>query len=150
MPRDVIDAGGGDAGRHRRQAIQLRERRHDRLAKRLDEPAGDGRRRFHRHLLSENRAQTHLESVEGARHAHAGVRLDRRGEARVLAQMLGDQVRSRVEIEQRPDRLSSAGSTGVRLCVNSTISACCFFDGVTRIQPLRFAQMHGPRVRACR
>ena len=32
-------------------------------------------------------------------------------------------------------RLRSAGSTGVRLCVNSTRSACCFFDCVTRIQP---------------
>ena len=79
------------------------KRRHDRFAECLDEPAGDGGRGFHRHLLPEDRAQAHLESVEGAGHSQAGVRLDRRGQARVPAQMLRDQVGPRVEIEQGAD-----------------------------------------------
>ena len=52
MPRDVVDAGRGDPGRCRREAIQFRKRRHDGLAERLDEPAGDGGGGFHRHLLA--------------------------------------------------------------------------------------------------
>ena len=99
---DVVDAGrcatraGGG-----RQPMQLRERRDDRLAERLDEPAGDGRGRLHRDLLAEDRAQPHLEAVERAGHAQAGIGLDRRGQARVPAQMPGDQIGPRVEIEQR-------------------------------------------------
>ena len=49
------------------------KRRDDRLAERLDEPAGDGGGRLHRDLLPEDRPQAHLEAVEGAGHAQAGV-----------------------------------------------------------------------------
>ena len=96
VPGDVVDAGGRHARRRRGEAIQLRQRRGDRFAERLDEPAGDGGGGFHRDLLAEDRAQPHLESVERAGHPQPGVRLDGRGEARVPAQMPRDQVGARV------------------------------------------------------
>ena len=103
MSSDVIDAGRGDPGRHGGQAAQLRERRDDGFTKRFDEPAGDRGGGLHRDLLTQNCSKAHLESVEGARHSHTGVRFDRCRQTRIPAQVLCDQVGSRVEIEQRPN-----------------------------------------------
>ena len=85
---------------------------------------------------AENRAQPHFESVERARHAQPGIRVDRAAPGtrpcrRRFAITSGRASRSN-SARTRP---SSAGSTGVRVCVNSTRSACCFGDCVTRIQP---------------
>ena len=66
----------------------------ERFTERLDEPASDRGGRFHCHLLPENRAQPELESVEGAGHAQAGIRLDRRGQARISAETLRNHVRA--------------------------------------------------------
>ena len=133
---DVVDAGRGDAGRCGREAIQFRQRRDDGFAERLDEPAGDGGGRLHRHLLAEDRAHAHLESVEGAGHSQAGVRLDRRlPGARPCCRCFAIRSGRASRSKSARTRLSSAGSTGVRLCVNSTISACFFLDCVTLIQP---------------
>ena len=104
-----------------REAMQFRERRDDRFAERFDEPAGDGRRRLHRHLLAEDRAQAQLESVEGAGHSQTGVRLDGACEARVLARCCAITSGRASRSNSARTRLSSAGSTGVRLWVNSTM-----------------------------
>src|ERR1700688_4163345 len=103
MASEVIDAGRSDPGWYWREAIQFRKRRDDGFTERLDEPAGDGGSRLHCYLLAQDRAQAHLESVEGTGYSHARVRLDRGFQARVPAEMFRDQVGPRVEIEQPPD-----------------------------------------------
>jgi len=100
---DAVDARGRDARRSRRQTIQLWKRRRDRITERLDEPAGNRRRGAHRDLLAEDRAQAHLEAIEGAGDANAGISLHGCREPRIPGEMPGDQVRAGVEIEQPAD-----------------------------------------------
>ena len=148
VPGDVIDAGRSDPGRDGCEAIQFRKRRDDGLTERLDEPAGDGGGRFHRHLLAEDRAQPELEAVEGAGHAQAGVRLDGRREARVPAQMFRDQVGPRVEIEQRPDAAEQRRQHG-RQAVRELDHQRVLLLRLRHLDPaLRLSQLHGPGIRA--
>ena len=123
------------------------KRRHDRLAERLDESAGDGGGRLHGHLLPEDRAQSHLESVEGAGHAQAGIRLDGAGQSRVPGQMLRDHVRPRVEIEQRPhaaeQRRQHRRQAVGELEQQRVLAAS---SGSPGSSPSPLPELHGPRV----
>ena len=149
-PGDVVDARQRHAGRRRRQPMQLGKRRHDRIAERLDEAAGDGGGGFHGHLLPEDRPQAHLEPVEGSGHAQAGVALDGAGESRIPGQVLRDHVRPGVEIEQGAD---PAEKRRQRRCqrVGELEHQRAFLRRVGHANPAsRVSQGHGPGIRVGR
>ena len=91
-----------------------------------------------------------LESVEGAGHSQAGVRLDGRCQTRVLAQMFRDQVGPRVEIEQRPDAAEQRRQHG-RQAVRELDHQRVLLLRLRHPDPaLRLSQLHGPGIRAVR
>ena len=95
----IVHGRGGHARRRRRQPIELGKRADDRVAKSRGKAACDSRGRLDGDLLPENRAQSQLETIEGARHALAGIALDGARETFIPGQLLRDQVGPRVEIE---------------------------------------------------
>src|SRR5262249_21121892 len=97
---ELTGARRGDPLRRRRQAVQLGERRSDRLAERSGEAAGDGGRGLHGNLLTENGAQAHLESVERARNPHAPIGFYQRAQDLVAGEMSGYDFGTGVQIEQ--------------------------------------------------
>ena len=116
----------------------------------VDEPAGEGGGGLHRHLLPEDRAQSHLESVEGARHPQAGVRLDRRRQTRVFAETFRDDVGPRIEIEQRPHAAEQRRQHR-RQAVRELDQQRVLFLRLRHADPaLRLAELHGPGIRAVR
>lgn len=64
-----------------------------------NKPAGEGRRPFDRHLLSENRANGQLKSIPGAGHPQSRTLLDKRGEHAASAEMARNLVWVSREVE---------------------------------------------------
>ncbi len=146
---DVVDARPRDPRRHGCEAFQFGQRRRERFTERFNEPASDRGGRFHGHLLPENRAQPELESVEGARHAQAGIRLDRRGQARIFAETLRDHIRARVEIEERSHTAEECRQHW-RQAVRELHQQRVLLLRLRDADPaLRLSELNGPRVRAC-
>ena len=133
---DVVDARGGDPGREGVRRFSSANGVTIGSPNASTNRPAIVRRRFHRHLLAENRAHPQLEAVEGTRHPQAGIRPDRRCQARVPAEMLRDQVGPRVEIEQCPDAAEQRRQHRRKAVRELDQSArAVFFDSVTLIQP---------------
>ena len=144
---DVIDAQRRYPCRHRCESIQRRKWRDDRFAKRLHEPAGDRRRGSDGHLLTEDCAQAHLESVEGSGHPQTRIGLDGRRQVGIFAEMLRDQIGPRVEIEQRPDAAEQRRQRR-RQAVRELDHQRVLLPGLRHPDPARcVSQAHRSRVR---
>ena len=96
--------GGRQSCRRGAQSVQARERRLDRLAEAVREPAGESRRRPHRDALAQDGAHRQLEAVERARHAQARAASDDARQPRIDREVRGDHVRAA--------RSSRRGSSG--------------------------------------
>src|SRR6185295_299827 len=65
-----------------------------------------------RHLLTENRAQSHLESAEGAGDTQTRVRRDGTCQPRVLLEVCRNEVGPGIEIEKRAHTREQCGQDG--------------------------------------
>ena len=88
------DRGGCNRGRRWRQMCQAGKRRRHRSPKLICQPSGKCRRGFDADLLSKDRADCHLKSIEGSRHSQA--RIVRSERAKVRCYLM----RSRFEVKQ--------------------------------------------------
>ena len=98
--RDVSYAGFGNARGERRESCKLWKRRPDFLTKRFGETACDRRGGFHCDLLSENRANSHFETVKRAGHTQTGILRHAFLQKLIFHQMRRDQIRPGREVEQ--------------------------------------------------
>jgi hypothetical protein len=147
---DVVHTGFGDSRCHRCEPIQAGNRCDEGFTERRDEPAGERAGRLHRHLLPQDRAQSHLESVEGAGYPQAGVRLDRRRQTRVFAKSFRNDVRPRIQIEQRP-RAAEERWQDRRQAVRELDEKRVLFLRLRHTDPaLRLAELHRPGIRGVR
>ena len=102
------DPQGGQVGfvhgrqsfRRGAQAGQARDRRIDRLAKAVRQPAGKSRRRPHGNALAEDRANRQLEPVERAGHPQSRAASDDAREPRIDGEVSGNHVRPRAQVEK--------------------------------------------------
>ncbi len=97
---DVVDVGRRDSFGGRGELAELREGRRVVFAESGDEASRQRGRRLDGHLLADDRAHAHLEAVERPGYADAWHSLDEWRQARVLAELPGDQIGASIEIEE--------------------------------------------------
>ena len=132
--RQLAVVGIGQALGVGAEPVQAGERRLDRLAEPTGEPAGERRGRSHRDPLAQDRPHRQLEAVEGARDPQARQPVDGPGDPRVPAQVVGDHVRPRRQVEEvlepgedlgqgrRRGPVASSTASAFRPAIGSTFS----------------------------
>jgi hypothetical protein len=119
---DVFSARHGQRGRRRKEPLEDRERRGQRLAEAFHQPPRDRARRGHRERLAEDHPGRGLEVVHAAGHAHAGARGAGQGGHLRVDRSRVDQSRVGLQVEALAGLLQQPPGTGTRLgaTVNST------------------------------
>src|SRR5581483_11066499 len=99
--RNIIHGGCSYTRGRRGKAIEIRIRCYAGIAKRFGEATADCCRRPDSDLLTNDSSQAELKSVERAGHTDPGCALYEWGQPAVPAQVIGNDIGTRVQIEQR-------------------------------------------------